>query len=273
MKRWILLLIALVLLVAGVAGAYVWTNSESSPSAGNGGAELYAPLLEARESLLSAPRDVELELSIDIPKGSESDNPDHQEISAEGSVDFAGSEAELVYDFNDLANAAGFLGHFDTMEVIYADGVGYLDVFIDGPPWVSIEPSDASNGDVSRLRELMLTTPMVLPGLLEASATASMGAGGELSREVDPEALAASDDPIASGLGGAFEDLEVDAIEVEVTLGDDGEPAEVVISFHYRPQQGKTTVEATYLLDTAEDEVSVEAPGDSEVRTFSSIFG
>src|SRR5688572_1764824 len=133
MKKRTVLLIVLALLVAGAAGAYLWTSSES-PLVGGGGAEAYAPLLEARESLLAAPRDVDLGLSVDIPKGSESDNPDHQELSAEGSVDFASGEADFVYDFNGLANAAGFLGHFDTMDVIYADGVGYLDVFIDGPP-------------------------------------------------------------------------------------------------------------------------------------------
>ena len=275
MNRRTLVLLVLVLLVAGGTAAYLYATRDVGPVTvvGPDGEEIdvSGALLDARDALLATPHDVELELAVDIPKDSESDNPDHQEISADGSIDFEARNAELVYDFNELANAGGFLGHFDTMDVLYVESTGYLDVFVDGPPWVSIEPGDAFENSIARLRELMLTTPMILPGLLEASAVSPMGTGGELTREVDPAALSASEDELAAGLGLVFEDLDVDAILVETTLGDAG-PTEIAVSFEY-PQQGKFEVEATYVLDAAQGEVSVEAPDDSEVRTFESIFG
>lgn len=275
MTRRALFLLLLVLLVAGGTGAYLFLTRDSGTTVtvGTDGEPIEAsgPLLEARDSLLASPYDVQVELVVDIPKNSESDNPDHQEISADGSVDFQARNAELVYDFQGLANAAGFLGHFDTMDVLYVEGTGYLDVFQDGPPWVSIEPGDAGEDSVSRLRDLMLTTPMILPGLLEASATSPSATGDELSREVDPAGLSASEDELAAGLGAVFEDLKVDSILVETTLEDSG-PAEVVVSFEYLAQEGKNRVEATYVLGTTDEEVSVEAPEGSDVRTFSSIF-
>ena len=275
MTRRALYLLLLVLLVAGGTVAYLFLTRDSATTTvvGPDGESIEAsgPLLEARDALLAGPHDVEFELAVDIPKNSESDNPDHQEISAEGSVDFEARNAELVYDFHDLANAAGFLGHFDTMEVLFSEGTGYLDIFQSGPNWVSIEPGDASEDSVSRLRDLMLTTPMILPGLLEASATSPSGTGDELSREVDPATLSASEDELTAGLGAAFEDLEVDSILVETTLEDSG-PAEVVVSFQYKAQEGTNTVQASYALAPTDEEVSVEAPDDSEVRTFSSIF-
>jgi hypothetical protein len=252
------------------ATAYLFITRDSDGTSG-GNAGPYGPLLDASGSLLSVPREVDLLLSVDIPKGSESDNPDHQEITAEGNVDFGDRNAELVYDFDDLANAAGFMGHFDTLDVIYVDGTGYLDIFTNGPPWVSIQPRDASNGSVQRLRDLMMTTPVALPAMLEVAAEAELGPSGELSREVDASALAESGDEIAAGIGAALEELGGGPVVLEVTLDEDA-PSEIVAAFGYNVPEGRIEVEVTYELALLEGDVSVTAPDDSDVREFSSFF-
>ena len=110
MKRRTISLLVIVLLLAGGTAAYLYATRDVGPVTvvGPDGEEIeaYGPQLEAREALLSAPRDVEIELAVDIPKKSESENPLHQQMYADGSVDLGNRNAELVYDFNDLANVA-----------------------------------------------------------------------------------------------------------------------------------------------------------------------
>lgn len=182
-------LLALILLVSAGTAAYLVLTRDEPPTGSGGLSEVYGPLIEAKEALLATPHEVDLDLSVDIPEGSEVDNPDHQEISAGGTIDLSAGDAQLVYDYQGLANAAGFLGHFDTMDAIYVGGTGYLKIFENGPPWLSIEPADATNDEVQRLRDVMLTTPMILPGLLEAAASSPLSSH-ELSREVTPSSLA-----------------------------------------------------------------------------------
>lgn len=272
-RRSIYLLV--VLLVAVGVVAYLYTTKETS-SPGNAAEghsnEPYGPLLEASEALRSGPQEISLDLAIDIPKGSESDNQDHQEISATGAVDYSSGQAELAYDFKGLNNAAGFLGHFDTMDVLYADGTGYLEIFQSGPAWVSIEPENAANGQVSRLRDVMLTSPVLLSGLVEAAAISPEGTEGETSREVVPSTLVDSDDQLVAGLGAAFEEVGVDSILVKSTLNDGG-VSEVSVFFDYKVPEGRNEILAVYELAPAEGDVLVEIPSDSDTREFSDIFG
>ena len=270
-RTWLIVILALLVVAGAVTYVFIVRDASPATTTGGGSTEPYGPLLDARDALLKGAQEIELELAVDVPKGSESDNPDHQEISAEGVADLAAGDADLLYDFQGLNNAAGFLGHFDTMEVRYIDGTGYLDIFNDGPRWVSIQPGDASKGDVHRLRDAMLTTPMILSGLLEAAATSPTGSD-ELSREVNPANLASSKDELAAGVGEAFTELDVDLIVVTVEL-DDGYPSKVEAIFEYMTGQGKLDVHVTYTLTSSQEPPSIETPAEDDIRAFSEFFG
>lgn len=269
----VLLLVLLVVVAAGAAAAYMFLlqpgglAGDSAASTPEAVEETPASPVAVRDALLATPQQLDLFLAIDLPKGAGLDNPDHQEITASGQIDYSGGNADLVYDFGELTNAGGHLGDFDTLHVLYVDSTGYLKIFVSGPPWVTFEPEDATNPYLLRLREVMLTAPMILPGLLEV-AGAREASEGALPLEIDVAALADADDELAAGLGSALEELR--AADVTLVLGVD---SSVALAFSYPGTEGRTDVQVSYKMSAFNEEVSVEAPKPSRVRTFSSIFG
>lgn len=262
MLRRFLWLAAVVVLLALAATVFLIVRQPSSP------------VEAARSTLLGTPFRIELTLAVDIPKGSESDNPDHQEIDATGVVDLAAGTGEMTYDFNELNNSAGFLGHFDSMDMILTDDSIYIDVFVDGPAWLRIVPEDIGTGDVARLHDMLLTNPLTLPAYLEVEAIDHQASDTEIRRTVSPESLASADDAFAAAVGATFEEWDVEAIDVTVTLGG-AVPEEVVLSFSYAPGGvGKAIdVTATYELSPQDASPDVVLPADDDVREYADIFG
>ena len=241
-----------------------------SPSGSDGGPS--GDTVAAKDALLAGPYDIQIDLVIDIPKGSESDNPDHQEFSGEGTVDLDAGLADLTYNFNGLNNAAGFLGHFEEMHVLAAEDVIYLEVFTSGPPWLRLGATDIGKGDVSRLRDILLTFPLALPAYLEVDGQESTSST-DLSRSIASQALASSVRPLSAAVGGYLQEQDVDSMDVEVAHGE-GTVREVVLTFSYHPQgaQGRIELQVTYRFSTADD-FEVDPPLDDDVREYSEIFG
>lgn len=269
----VLLLVLLVVVAAGAAAAYTFILQPGAitdgPAASTSEAIEQAPAsaVEVRDAFLATPQQVDLSLAVDLPKGAGADNPDHQEITASGQIDYSAGNADLVYDFGELTNAGGHLGDFDTLHVLYVDSTAYLKIFVSGPPWLTFDPEDATSPYVLRLREVMLTAPMILPGLLEVAGGSEASKGG-LPLQIDVEALADADDELAAGLGSALEELRA----ADVTL-DVGADSSVALAFSYPGTEGRTDVQVSYEMSPFNEQVSVEAPKPSRVRTFSSIFG
>lgn len=271
--RWVL---PAIVLIAVVAFLLVAKGEDSDPLAddygtsgaqdGSAAGETSPAMLEARDSLLGSAQEVDLTLTVRVPPGSDADDDDEQELDASGTIDLAGGVADLDYDFNGLNNAGGFLGHFEEINILWIDGVGYLDVFSDGPQWVQVEPGDAVGTDIDRLRDVIVTTPLGIPGVLGAP-----GEGDDSSRDVAVPSLVASEDAFVSQVGAALEELGADTIEVQ--LADDGD---ISVGFTYPAPDSPTkemTVNVVYTFVSRESGPEVQAPDASEVRQFSDIFG
>ena len=273
-RRSLLWIVIVVLAIGAAITGYLYLGEFGTPpSSSPSGEDLSEELTQIREALLSSPYEVDVNLSIDIPKGSESDNPDHQEIDAEGAVDLGSGEGDLTYDFNDLANAGGFLGHFDEMQVLFSDDSAYLDVFLDGPAWVRTPPEAVEEDQIARLRDVLLTSPITLASYFDVDGTAQETSDG-ITATVPPGSLAALTDPVPAAIGTFLEERGVEAIELEVTTGAEG-PEVIAVAFAYQPVEGsKELIEvvATYEL-TPGSTAEFGVPSEDDVREFSEIFG
>ena len=228
---------------------------------------------QMRDALLSSPYEMQINLSIDIPMGSESDNPPHQEIDAEGVIDLSSGEGDFTYDFNELNNAGGHLGHFEVMQVLSADGFIYLDVFIDGPAWVRTDAEAVQEDQIDRLRDILLTSPLTLPSYLDIEATGRETSDGQ-TFTIQPQLLATSSDPLAAEVGAFLDERGAGAIEVEIAVGDE-RPEAIVLTFAYDAQEdigARIEVVATYELAPA-SAPDFEVPSEDDVREFSEFFG
>ena len=269
-RQTFVLLFLLALLVAGAVATYALfvVGDGDSPDA-DAGSPGFA---ETRDALLAAPQQVDVLLTVDVWKTTDRAERVRKEITALGEVDFESGDAELVYDYQGTSNAAGLLGDPDTMQALYDDGTGYLELLTTSRPWVRIEPEDASNPHVARLREVMLTAPIMLPGLLEVAENSDPTAGPGAPSRVQVSALAGADDDIAAGIGSALEEIGADQVTIVVT-GDERQPSEITVGFSYPGRQDETEVEVTYGLLPLDTEVSVEAPERGRVQSFSSLVG
>lgn len=271
-RRALFLLVLLAVVAAGATTAYWFVLDgdvlEDRPRRDVPG----EAVLDARIDLLTSPQQVDFFLTVDhLPRDDGGDTPRQEQISADGAVDFEARDAELLYNFEDVSNAAGFFGNFDTMNVIYDDGTGYLEVFTSGPPWVSVVPEDAANQHVLRLREVMLTTPLIIPGLLDVAASSDPVSDAGSTYEIPVAALAETDDDMVAGMGTALEEIGAQVVTLDADLPEESD-AEIELSFTYLGRVGEAHVNATYEMSPVE-EVQVEAPAPSQVRRFSSFFG
>lgn len=227
---------------------------------------------ETRETLLSVPHEMQINLSIDIPKGSETDNQPHQEIDAQGVVDFSSSEAEFTYDFNGLINAAGYLGHLDEMRVLYSGDSAYYEIFAEQPEWLRIQPEDVNEDNSGRLREIMLTNPLVITSYFDVESPARQTSDG-LTLVIRPGSLADVTDPAVAELGTFLEERGAEEIRVDLSAGDDGQDV-IVVSFTYNALEGidvPIEVVATYKFTPA-SAPEFEIPAGDDLREFSDLF-
>lgn len=280
MRRLTLLLLVTLLVAAAAGAAYMFVGQPAdradAPAASRKDTVGATPTTRvaataARDALLATPQQVDLLLAVDLPKGAGLDNPDHQEIMGSGQIDYSEGDADLVYNFGELTNAAGHLGDFESLDVIYVDRTGYLKIFVSGPPWLRIQPDDAANGHVLRLREVMLTTPMILPGLLDVAASADGVSGAAVPQQIDVASLVDADDNITSGIASALQKVGAQEITFDLTVDEDGD-AQMALAFSYPDTAGQTDVQVTYRITSTDEQVSVDVPNPSRVRTFSSIF-
>lgn len=227
---------------------------------------------ETRETLLSSPQEIQINISIDIPKGSESDNEPHQEIDAHGVVDLSSSHGEFTYDFNDLVNAAGYLGHLDELRVLYSDDSAYLEVFAEQPAWLRAQPEAVNENQSGRLRDILLTNPLIIPSYLDVESSARETLDGFIL-VIRPGSLADVTDPVGAEVGTFLDERGVDEIEVELSAGEDG-PRVIVVSFTYDGLEGidvPIEVVATYEFTPA-PAPEFGIPAGDELREFSDLF-
>lgn len=90
-----------------------------------------------------------------------------QSFHAEGIVDYPNHRAQMIYDFGDLANAAGFFGHLERFLVFFSDDGVYVEIFPEEPRFILMEPAGLVGLRIERLREVALSSPLMLPLLLE----------------------------------------------------------------------------------------------------------
>lgn len=232
-----------------------------------------APLSPVREALLGAPHSIDLTLVVDVAPGTDREDPDHQEMTAAGVFDFAAMEGELTYDYQGLNNAAGFLGHLAEMDAVFSSNTVYFDIFGDSPRWVLTEPDDALNNNVDRLRDIMLTNPLILPALLQIPDAPDVSSEVSFSVPID-DLIGDGAHPLGSMLGEVLGRLGTDQLDIQLTL--DGEKlSQIVVAFTYPIDPGSqliNTVQATYDLRASSSEVSPAVPPEVDVRDFDSIF-
>lgn len=139
-----------------------------------------------------------------------------QSFRAEGVVDYLNDRAQMTYDFGGLTNAAGFLGHLERFGVFFTEDGMFVEIFRDGPPWILFEPIELVELRIERLREVALSSPVMLPLLLEDMREKSQRRRA-LDLEVEVDGLQANGETQAKLLE-LFEDLGVDTIPVRAEL-------------------------------------------------------
>lgn len=264
------LIVGLTVIAAGVLARLVFFDGSGeggeTTGASNRARDLY-------DNLVASPHSLALDLAVEVPEGSESDNPGKQVIEAEGSFDFVSGAGDVTYDFKELNNAAGFLGHFETLEALFTEKEIYLEIFKSGPPWMRFRPEDIGTGDVLRLREIFMTAPYMLPALLDVPGTEEEEDAGRWTRSVDVAALADSEDPFAAAAGEVLEGWNTDTVELRVVQVGSA-PLQMILSFVHAPSgSGEITVNATYELSPEDEVPEVDPPTGDDVRDLSDFLG
>ena len=267
------ILVALVLAVAGAAaGGYVLLSDDAPglPSVdlpGIGGEDDVPP---AVEDLATSRADVSLSVDVKIPKGSEKGK---QRFSGEGTANFAEQLSTVMFDFEDLANAAGYFGHLEEFDVVFAEEGTYIDIFNGSPAWVLFEnDEDIERIDIGRLREVVLSSPLVVPELLHAAT--SDGTALEEEHELDVDSLEVEGEAaiavveLLDTLGAEEVLIKVEADETSVT-GVDYE-----VEFPIAPGKAKTVALRVRMdIDVSEAVDDIEPPDEDDVQSASDIFG
>lgn len=254
--------------IAVAITAFLFLKDSDGPSTNDAS----VAVADMRELLLSSPYEMQINLSVRVPKGTEPDNQPLQKIDAVGLADLSSSQGDFTYDFNDVVNAAGYLGHIDEMQVLYSDDSVYFEVFAEQPAWLRAEPEDVNEDQNGRLREILLTNPLTIASYLEVEFSLRETSDG-LSLAVAPESLADAMDPMAAEVGAFLDKRGVDEIEVELTAGENG-PEVIIVSFTYDGLEGldiPMAIVATYELTPA-SAPELEIPTGDDLRELSDLF-
>jgi hypothetical protein len=194
-----------------------------------------------------------------------------QRLSGAGAADFASGLAQVTYDFSDILNSAGGFGQLLETPVVYESATSYVQIFGEEPRWVSFEPGEVIGKDLERLREVVLTSPLLLPDLIGQS-----NYPGEVTSpmvgSIDPATAVPSDPILEATLDALGVGLGVETIEVAVDI-DESHVSHIEYSFRFPVVAGaKPHFTVTVTVEVrATDEASIEVPSDDEVRPFSSL--
>jgi hypothetical protein len=195
-RRLIFLLLTLVVLVAGLASFLLIRQEEPDVQPGemaaSGTPGLQPTELEAPEEALqpaladtidAGPFRVTIEASVSLPEQVSAGVPARQ-FQGRGFFDPATGTSEIAFDFSEVPNGFGVLGHVNEVEVIYSEGAfsaGFdrLPRLLDGANWMGFEfpvfySVDVAGDDNGQLRELGLTDPSVGFALLEGASDLSV---------------------------------------------------------------------------------------------------
>ena len=207
------LIIAIAILLVGGIGAFFLLQERETEIDPERAAQLARA---AGDDLGSKTVDVSMTISLTSP-----DRDEPQRFSAQGTVDFQNDSAALTYDFEDLTNAAGFFGHLDEFDVVFDGELVYVEIFNGEQPWVSFRPSEIAGLDVERLREVVMSSPLVLPDYLRGvrNLTGIEEEGTtEISGSVVPSILSAPESEGTLQLQELFERLEAKVISMTTEL-------------------------------------------------------
>jgi hypothetical protein len=157
---------------------------------------------------LDTPRDIEVSVSV---KGF-TDGTGPVSFTGEGSVAPEEGLAEITFDLDEVPNAAGFYGHYDSIDVVYQDLIAFADVVPGDAPWLGIPLAEAGpvkGIDIARLREIVISNPLLLLELAD-----SAGDGGE----VDLGAAEGPSEGLTDGFAATSALVSTDAEAGTVTL-------------------------------------------------------
>jgi len=259
--------LAAITALAALLAAYLFPNRERSLDP----AEAAAAAGTAADGLSSTTAEVSLAISVTAPGLQEA-----QEFSGRGIADFGREGASLTYDFEELTNAAGGFGHLEEFDVVFEKDLVYIQIFEGNRPWVSFRPPEIVGLDLERLREVVLSSPLVLPDYLrslrEVAGTAE-GTRVVVKGTVVPSILP---DP-AHVMTSEFQELltELDAGTVSVTAQIQGGVAtHIDYEIGFSPVSGsQEEVVARIAIDLERSEVEeIVVPNSSETRPLESFL-
>lgn len=156
----ILVLLIVALLIAVGAAAYVLTADDVAPDVS------VHEVGEPPPDLDRSTAEVDVEVKVTLPDRLDDAK---QAFQGNGVVDFPAGVAQMTYDLSHISNAAGFFGHLQQFGVHFADAGMYAEIFVDDPRWILIEPVELYGLRVERLREVALSSPLMLPLLVQSS--------------------------------------------------------------------------------------------------------
>lgn len=185
-----------------------------------------------------------------------------QELTAEGVLN--GNAASVTIDASAAPNAAGFYGHYDSIESVFRGTDGYFAV-VPGNRWLHLDLSSASpfvGADVARLRELMLVNPALLLELLR-DAPAALAGDAASKFELSP-----AGSELMVELKRKF---GITSAPVTVSIDPEGRIEEVQVEFVYEVIKGteaRNTVSVTMKVKPPTETSVIKFPEPSMVQEF-----
>lgn len=262
-KRIYILVIASTFVVIGVL--WLWLGPRQLTPA-----EAADRIHEAGEKLASDAGTISVSVNVVLPE----QLGGTQSFEGSGAVDFDQDLAALTYDFGEIVNAGGGFGALQEFDVVLDGGTVYVEIFPDGPPWISFTPDQSSRRDVERLRELVLASPLVLPDLLQGSGSAS---GTESWQEVQLRGLAGSalllraTTESSSAMFPLLDELTISEVPIDLKVTPTLLTIDYEVSFPISGGPDRIVVQVSTEFERG-DPPPIDPPAGSEVRDFEELF-
>lgn len=194
-----------------------------------------------------------------------------QSFLAEGIVDYPSDRAQMIYDFEGLANAAGFFGHLERFLVYFSDDGIYAEIFLEEPSFILMEPTELVGLRIERLREVAMSSPLILPLLLDELSSGSSHAEPVGSR-IELDDLRTDEEAEQQALE-LLEELGVRSIVVAVER-EGGFPTQVDQELRFPVTEGArddviVRIEARTSLTSARD---ITLPEEDQYKTLSDFL-
>lgn len=225
----------------------------------------------AGSRLASASGDVSVSVDVVLPE----QLGGTQRFEGNGTVEFDEEIAAITYDFSELVNAAGGFGALQEFHVVLDGGTVYVEVFQEGPAWISFPPEESARRDVERLRELVLASPLVLPDLLKGAESASgivSGSEVQLRGGAGSALLLRSTNEASNAMFPLLDDLAISEIPVEVRLIESEVNIDYEVAFPVSPDSVDRIVVRISTQFRPGDAPMIDVPAESETRDFEELF-